>query len=136
MSIVKEIKEDDFLAFTALVVKMYKAIDKNINDFYAINMLMHCVKQKGFVAFGIYEENVLKGCTFGFEELAGIFHFAGIYTEYKCTYSTKYLIDESLKAIQHKGYKTWEVHATNSNIASIMEKYKAKVQYTKYSKDF
>ena len=133
----KIIENADFLQLVNMVPKMYAAIDGSINSFQAINTLMHFVNtQENFLAIGLYDEDVLTGFTMGHSLANGVFYFSGIYIEAKNSRYTKLLIDFSFDLIKGKGYSGWQVDATCSNIASIMEKYGAEVLYTRYSKEF
>lgn len=134
---IRFIPNTDFLQLGKLTVNMYYAIDKNINEFQAINTLVHSINtQKNFIAIGLYDDKILKGFVTGYEGGIDIYYFSGIYLEDKNTEYTKKLIDFSFETIKEMGYKGWEVEANNENIASIVEKYGAKMQHIKYRKEF
>lgn len=133
---VKLIKNEDFIQLLPLVAEMYQAIDPNINEFQAVNTVMHQINnEKAFLAIGLYDETALAGFVLGHEYNEKTFYFSGIYVIIKNSTEVKKLIEYSFKYIEDLGYTAWEVDATNSNISSIMEKYGAVVKYTRYRKE-
>lgn len=134
---VRPIENTEFMDLCDLVVQMYSAIDKNINSFQAVNTLMHFINSTSdFIALGLYSEDVLVGFVMGNAINDTTFNYTGIFTLGRNNKDLKLLIEESFKFVEDKGYKAWEVDATNENISSIMEKYGAKVKYTRYYKEF
>lgn len=133
---IKLIGNDDFMQLVELNAAMYKSIDSNINDFQATNTLLTLINTgKNFTAIGLYEDNVLMGLVHGFEIVPGEFNFTGLYVTTKNNEWTQKLIEYAFILIEERGYTAWEVEATNKNISSIMEKYGAKIKYTKYRKE-
>lgn len=134
---IKLIQNDEFTDLCDLVTQMYKSIDENINDFQAINTLVHFINtMPDFLAIGLYDDDVLIGCVTGHALNERIYFYSGIYVLGNNSKAVKLLIDESFKLIQDRGYLGWEVDATNDNICSIMEKYNASKKYTRYYKEF
>ena len=133
----KQITNDDFDQLIELNARMYKEIDPNINSFGAVNTLVAFVNTGKFLALGIYEDDVLLGFSAGHAiGESAVFMFTSIYMSVKNTDLTQQLIDFSFDFIKEKGYTGWQVDATNPNISSIMEKYGARVLYTRYIKEF
>ena len=133
---VKLITNEDFMQLAQVNAAMYKSIDDNINEFQATNMLIALINGgHNFTAIGLYDNNVLMGMVHGYEEKPGEFHFSGLHVAIKNSEWTQKLIEFSFELIEDRGYTAWEVDATNDNIASIMEKYGAKVKYKKYRKE-
>ena len=125
------------IPFLELNVLMYKSIDPTINDFGAVNTVVHEINNmEGFVAIGMYDNDMLVGFMKGYCFSKKLFHFSGIYVIMKNNKDTKQLIEYSLDLVKEKGYSAWSVDTTNSNISSIVEKYGAKVSYTRYIKEF
>lgn len=132
----KLVQNEDFMQLATLVADMYKAIDPGINEFQAMNTLLHFINtQPNFTAIGLYDGTALAGFVLGHELNKKVFYFSGIYVIIKNNEWTKKMIDFSFAHIKQLGYSAWEVDATNSNIASIMEKYGATVKYTRYYKE-
>lgn len=129
------IDNNDFIQLAELTVEMYASVDSAINSFQAVNTLMHFINSgNDFTAVGLYEDNILMGFSSG-HAINDVFYFNGLYVSIKNSEWTQKLIDYSLDLVKTKGYKAWEVDATNENIASIMEKYGAKPRYTRYRKE-
>lgn len=133
---VKLIENDDFMQLVELNAKMYSSIDSNINSFQATNTLVTFINQGiNFTAIGLYEDGVLMGFVHGYEEKPSCFCFTGLYVDVKNSEWTKKLIEFSFELIEDRGYKSWELEATNDNISSIIEKYGASIVYKKYRKE-
>jgi hypothetical protein len=133
---IKHINNDDFYQLVELTIDMYAEISKNINAFQAVNTLMHQINNMvNFQAIGLFDDTVLMGFVTGYEDSPGVFHFSGIHVTHKNSKDLKKLIEHCFALVEERGYTAWEVDATNENIASIMEKYGAQVQYTRYRKD-
>lgn len=133
----KLVDNKDFLQLVDVIANMYTAIDPDINEYQAVNTLVHMINSnKDFLAIGLYDEKVLVGCVIGYAYSPSIFYFTGIYIGFKSTEWTQKLIEFSFDKIKELGYKGYEVDATNANISSIMEKYGAEVKYTRYRKEF
>lgn len=134
--LVKEIDNSDMLAFLELNVLMYQSIDPTINEFGAVNTVVHEINnQEGFFAVGLYDDEKLVGFMKGYCFSKKLFHFSGIYVIMKNNKDTKQLIEYCLDLVKEKGYSAWSVDTTNSNISSIVEKYGASVSYTRYIKE-
>lgn len=133
---IKLVGNNDFMQLLDLNTEMYKEIDTNINSFQATNTLMAYINTKSFLAVGLYDEDVLVGFVTGIEQTTETFYFTGIYLVIKNSEWTQRLIEFSFDHIQKLGYKAWEVDSTNSNIASIMQKYGAVEKYTRFRKEF
>jgi len=132
---IKEIPNDDFMQLAELNAKMYSDINSEINEFQATNTLIHFINNgPQFVSIGLYDETTLMGFVSGHALNEHSFIFTGIYLEIKDTKDTKNLIEYCFNYVEEKGFKFWEVDATNDNIASIVEKYGAEKQYTRYKK--
>lgn len=128
--------DDDFGQLCDLAIAMYAEMDSSINAFQAVNTLMYCVQsQEDFLAMGLFDKDKLVGCTFGHKFNKKVFYFCGIYVMIRNNKWTKKIIDFSFAAIKDKGYTSWLVDTTNSNIGSIMLKYKALPKYTRYAGD-
>lgn len=133
---IKNILNQDMLAFLDLNIKMYKAIDPSINEFGAINIVVTEINnEKDFKAIGLYFDDKLMGFVRGHCFSNKMFHFTGIYVIMKNNKHTKELIEYCFKLIEDEGYSAWFVDANNSNISSIMEKYGAVPKYTRYVKE-
>lgn len=133
---IKPITNDEFYQLVELTIEMYADINEQINAFQAVNTLMHQINNKvNFTAIGLFDETVLMGFVTGYEDGDKLFHFSGIYLVNKKSKETKELIEYCFAKVEERGYTAWEIDATNDNIASIMEKYGAVVQYTRYKKD-
>lgn len=133
---VRLVKNEDFMQLAELVCEMYKSIDESINEFQAINTLIHSINsEKAFLAIGLYDDTALAGFVLGYEYNEKTFYFSGIYVIIKNNIQVKQLIEFSFDHIAKLGYTSWEVDATNDNICSIMEKYGAKIKYKRYRKD-
>lgn len=133
---VKPIENEDMLQLCALTVRMYKEINSDINEFGAINTLMHEINTAhDFIAIGLYKDTELVGFVKGYCFSKNMFHFSGIYVIMKNNKWLKQLIEYCFALVEKKGYSAWSVDATNGNISSIMEKYGAKVTYTRYVKE-
>lgn len=134
---VKPVQNDDFLQLADLCIAMYKSIDAHINEYQSINTLVHFINNnKNFKAIGLYNKDKLIGFSMGYELNPAQFLFTGIYVSVKNTTNTRKLIDFSFQFIRDLGYTGWQVDATNPNISKIMEKYGAKVAFTRYMKEF
>lgn len=134
--IIKPIPNKDLIQLFTLAIEMYKCMDPEINEFGAINTIMADINtQKDFTAIGLYDGDILKGFVTGHYFTKKMFHFSGIYVIMKNNPFTKQLIEYCFDLVKQKGYSAWSVDATNSNISSIMEKYGAKVKYTRYIKE-
>lgn len=133
---IKPIPNDDFMELATLMVEFYQSIDKNINQFQAVNTLIHFINNtEGFLALGLYDENVLVGFTCGNKLTETIFYFSCMYVIIKNSEWTKKLIDASFDKIKELGYTAWEADASNENMSSILEKYNAIVKYKRYYKE-
>lgn len=132
MEIKPIVDDNEFLALQALVVAMYKEIDPAITEFGASNTLHSFIKENDFTAIGLYKEAKLVGFTMGHFFNKKSFLFTGIYVIIRNNEWTKKLIDFSFAHIKEKGYSFWLVDATNPNISSIMEKYKARPAFIRY----
>lgn len=129
------IKNEDFMQLAELACEMYHEIDPNINQFQAVNTLLHQINnEKGFLAIGLYDDSALAGFVLGHEYNEKTFYFSGIYVIIKNSASVKQLIEFSFAKIEELGYTAWEVDATNDNVGSIMKKYGAEVKYVRYRK--
>lgn len=65
---VKVIGNEDLLQLLALQVEMFKAIDKDVNEFGAINTLINEINTKeDFIAVGLYKEDKLVGFMSGYK---------------------------------------------------------------------
>lgn len=103
--------------------------------FQALHYLVNKIAEKEFMAFGLFnDKEELVGFSCGWIEEKKVFYFSGIYVIIKNTKWTKKLIDFSFEQVG-KFCDAWECDATNSNIASILEKYGAKVVKTTYRKE-
>lgn len=133
---VKLILNDDFVQLLDLNIAMYQAIDPRINAFQATNTLIAFINGgKCFTAFGLYDGPELLGFVTGCEENNQTFYFTGIYITVKNSDYLQKLIEFCFDWVKTNGYKYWSADATNENIASILEKYNAKVIFTKYRKE-
>jgi len=133
---VKIIQNENFLDLISLNYEMYKSIDSSINSVGATSTLMHFLAQPDFIPFGLFDNNnKLVGFVTGYKFSKNMFHFSGIYVIIKNNRNLKKLINFCFAYIKELGYSTWQVDATNGNISSIMEKYGATKQYTRYVKD-
>ncbi len=129
---IRVLTDNDFDKLCELVVHMYKAIDGSITPFGAINSLMYFVAQDGFLAIGLFKDDELVGCTFGYKFETKRFLFSGICVKIKNNEGTKKIIDFSFAHIKEKGYTGWQVDATNPNISSIMQKYGGVQKFVRY----
>lgn len=133
---IKEILNSDLFDLTVLTADMYKLIDPSVNNFGAMNILVHDINTKpNYFAIGLYDDDKLVGFTTGYGMSKNVFYFSGIYVIIKNNEWVKKLIDYSFAFIKDKGYSAWQVDATNGNISSIMEKYGATAKYTRYYKE-
>ena len=133
----KVLSNDNVLEFLPLVVEMYKEMDSSINQVGAIGTVMlDLLNKNDFTAIGLYIDGVLSGIVLGYYFENKTFYFSGIYVMIKNKIYTKELIEYSFEHIREKGYSAWLADATNGNISSILEKYGAKKQYTRYHKEF
>ncbi|PIR06685.1 MAG: hypothetical protein COV55_02930 [Candidatus Komeilibacteria bacterium CG11_big_fil_rev_8_21_14_0_20_36_20] len=135
---IRVLKNEDIIQLLALSTEMYKSINNLVNDFGAINTVIHEINtQQDFTAVGLFDVDKLVGFTKGYYFSKKIFHFSGIYVIMKNTKFTKDLIDFSLNLVKEKGYSAWTAKASNSNISSILQtKYNAQVDYTQLIKEF
>lgn len=133
---IRRIENKDMVQFLALAIDMYQAIDSTVNEFGAINSIMHEINTKeDFSAIGLFEKDKLMGFVKGHCFSKKLFHFSGIYVIIKNNKFTKQLIEYCFDLVKQKGYSAWSVDATNSNISSIMEKYGASIKHTRYVKE-
>jgi len=133
---IRIIENEDFLDLINLNYEMYKSIDPAINSVGATASLMHLISTKeDFLAIGMFEDNKLIGFVTGYKFSNKTYHFSGIYVIIKNNMNTKKLINFCFSLIKDKGYSAWQVDATNGNISSIMEKYGATIEYTRYCKE-
>lgn len=131
---IRPLTDKDFEALLTLNAMMYREIDESINYFQATNTLITLINgMTNFTAIGLFNANgLLIGFTSGYEINKKCFHFSGIYVMMKINKSLKSLIDFSFAFIKDKGYETWTVDATNTNIQSILcNKYNANEKFTR-----
>lgn len=133
---IRLIENKDIIQLLTLAIEMFKNIDNTVNEFGAINTIMHYANnEQDFTAIGLYDEDKLVGFVTGHCFSKKVFYFSGIYVIIKNNKSTKDLIEYSFDLVAKKGYSAWMVDATNGNISSIMEKYGAVVKHTRYYKE-
>lgn len=133
---IKAIPNSDLVQLIELNIDMYKSIEPEANEFGATNTLFFEANTKeNFITIGLYDGAKLIGFVKGHKFSKKLFLFTGIYVKIKNNKNTKKLIDYCFKLVKDMGYSAWAVDATNSNISSIMEKYGAKVQHTRYVKE-
>lgn len=137
---IRKLENSDFLALLPLVVEMYRAIDKNINEVGAVaTVLNDMLSQQDYLVLGMFDEGKLSGFVAGhyFQQNSEqkTFYFSAIYVMIKNKIQTKELIEYAFEYIKSKGYSAWLADATNGNISSILEKYGASIKYTRYYKE-
>lgn len=133
---IRLITDAEFIQLVELNSAMYASINPDINEYRATEILMTFIRStEEFMSVGMFEENVLIGFVSGYKFSPTSFLFTGLYVVSKNSEWTKQLIEYCFDLIENKGYKRWEVDATNENIASIVEKYGAVPKYTRYVKE-
>lgn len=133
---IKLIEDKDFMQLADLTVEMYQSINKNITALGAVNTLMAFINGgQDYLAIGLYDGPVLLGFAQGNRIHETAFYWSGFYMSVKNTEWTEKLIDYCFDFIKERGYKSWELDATNPNIGSMMKKYGAKVKFTRYHKE-
>jgi hypothetical protein len=130
---IRRLTENDFKQFSALVIDMYKEVDATINEFQALNMLMHEVHgHDDFMAFGWFNDKKLVGMSYGRKFNKKSFYFSGIYVIIRNNEGLKKLIDFSFATIKDSGYTSWLADASNPNIQSILQRYDVAVKFIQY----
>lgn len=133
---IKSVPNKDLMQLFPLLIEMHKAMDPETNEFGAINTFMCEINTKeDFTVIGLYDGDKLMGFVKGYCFSKNMFYFSGIYVIMKNTIYTKQLIEYCFDLVKQKGYSAWSLDATNGNISSIIEKYGAKVKYTRYVKE-
>lgn len=131
------IRDNEFIQLVMLNSLMYAEMDIKINEFQATNTLFYFMKQgTNFRSWGLFDGDTLVGFVHGMDFNDTIYQYTGIYLLPSHRKYIKDLVESSFKAVEDLGYKGWEADATNSKIASILQKYGASVKHTRYCKEF
>jgi len=132
---IKFIPNEDFITLCELALPMYKAIRPETNAFQAVNTLIHNINSReGFLAVGAYDEGKLVGFLTGYTfDNSNTFYFDCLYMSKKDAPLLKDLIDFSIAHIKTElGFTSWILDAYNENMASMAEKYEAKIESIRY----
>lgn len=133
---IKSIPNEDLMQFLELNIKMYNDIAPTTNPFGAVNTVVYEINNyEDFKAIGLYDGEKLMGFVRGYCFSKKLFHFSGIYVIIKNSKHTRELIEYCFKLIADEGYSAWQLDANNGNISSIIEKYGAVLQSTRYRKE-
>lgn len=135
---VRYIENKDFPQLLELYTELQAPlVGAEKQDFYSFAASDLCAQmaRPDFKAIGLFDGDTLLGFSLGFAKSTKIFHFSAIYAKIRISKNLKNLLDFSISEVERSDYSKWEADCINPNIISILEKWEAKVDFTRMVKE-
>ncbi len=121
MITIRVLNNKDFDSLVTLVIKLYKLINPERDSYQSINDFLTLVNTRiDFTAIGLFKENKLIGCIYGYALTKNTWYISGLYCR-KNPKGLKDLLDFLKDHLKVKGYIHYEGN-TNQKVVKRLVK--------------